>query len=126
LEEEGKHTAGEEESHHLIDEIVVGEGAGFEGDREDINGGLLAGGPLLFRGLNEIGADGAHNANWGVSQVRQDGGILARLTGMADIVVTLDGKLVDKPARDEERDEAKYTALGGGLEQGLVCLAESV
>ena len=55
----GSFMAGGKEGHHLIDEIFVGEAAGSEGDREDVDAVfLLRRHALFFRG-DEVSADGA-------------------------------------------------------------------
>ncbi len=106
----GGFVAGGEESHELVDEVVVAEAARVDGDRQDIDTRDVA-------GLGSFGALGVDHT--------EAGGLDEGRSG-ADVGVALDGDVADEPEGEEEAEQTEVSSRGVGSEERLVCLEEVV
>lgn len=81
----GCFVAGGEERHELVDELVVGEAAGFDGDAEDVGVGAVAFFELGALGADELAGDALDGAD-----------------GFFEFFVAFDGEVADEPFGEEE------------------------
>lgn len=101
----GGFVPGGEEGHHLVDEVLVCEAAGAEGDGDDVDTGFFVfGTELAFLVLDELTADLADGLRRGW-----------------DLLVACYGDGLDDPHGQEQAGETEELGLSAWLKDLAVC-----